>query len=157
MQNVQKMRHPEGRFIFQYVELAYIIRLAFACYLMLVGSTRVLLMYRACYFYSLLIPIQRFVTMEVKCVCAIILLSCLELLLLTTCSQESVFAQITCSVFWSGMLRCSVSAHNFVLCYLSHGMLQLSPRNSEIGVKQTALMFFPAFTNLAVLSISVCY
>lgn len=39
MQNVQKMRYPEGRFRFQYAELAYIIRLAFACHLMLVGSS----------------------------------------------------------------------------------------------------------------------
>lgn len=112
------MRYPEGRFRFQYAELAYVICLAFACYLMLVGSSRVLLMYKGCYFYSLLIQIQRFATMEVKCVCAIILLSCLELLLLTTCSQESVFAQITCSVFWSGMLRCSVSAHSFMFCVI---------------------------------------
>lgn len=88
--------------------------------------------------------------MKVKCVCAVILVSCLELLLLTACSQESVFAQITCSVFWSGMLRCSVSAPNFVLCYLSYGALQLLPRKSEIGFKQTSLMCLPAFANLAV-------
>lgn len=60
-----------------------------------------------------------------------------------------MFAQIT-SVFWSGMLRCSVSAPNFVLCYLSYGALQLLPRKSEIGFKQTSLMCLPAFANLAV-------
>lgn len=65
-QNVQKMRYPEGRFRFQYAELACVICLAFACYLMLVGSSRILLMYKVCYFYSLLIQIQRFVTVEVK-------------------------------------------------------------------------------------------
>lgn len=94
MQNVQKMRYSKGRFRSQYAELAYVICLAFTCYLTLAGSSRVLLMYKVCYFYSLLIQIQRFVTMEVKCVCAVILLSCLELLLLTACSQESVFAQL---------------------------------------------------------------
>lgn len=62
---------------------------------------------------------------------------------------ESVFAQITCSGFRSGMTRCSVWAHNFVLCYLPHGVLQPPPRNSEIGVKETAL-FLPAFAHLAV-------
>jgi len=36
-----------------------------------------------------------------------------------------------------------------IFCYLSHGTIQLLPRSSETGVKQTALMFPPAFANLA--------
>lgn len=72
--------------MFQYAELDYFIPPAFAHCLMLVGGCRFLPMYKGCYFYSYVIQIQRFVTMEVKCVCAIILLTCLELLLLTVCS-----------------------------------------------------------------------
>lgn len=70
--------------MFQYAELDCFIPPAFAHCLMLMGSCRYLSMYKGCYFYSYLIQIQRFVTMEVKC--AIIFLICLELLLLTACS-----------------------------------------------------------------------
>lgn len=69
--------------MFQYAELDYFIPPAFAHCVMLMGSCRFLSMHKGFYFYSYFIQMQRFVTMEVKCVCAIILLTCLEVLLLT--------------------------------------------------------------------------
>lgn len=73
MQNIQKMRYPEGKFRSQFVQLADNIHLASGCYLTLLGTGRILSMCKGCRFNHLFIQIERFLTVEVKCVSAIIL------------------------------------------------------------------------------------
>lgn len=98
---------------------------AFAHCLMLVGSCRFLSMYKGCYFYSYLIQIQRFVTMEVKCVSAVILLMCLELLLLTVCSWESVRSNYLLG-FLVGYAEIYISVYNFGFCHFSPDVLLIT-------------------------------
>lgn len=110
MQNIQKMRYPEGKFRSQFVQLVDNIHLASGCYLTLLGTGRILSMCKGCHFNHLFIQIERFLTVEVKCVSAIILFRCLELSLLTTCSQPSVCSNYLLSFLLSyAEMQCSSS------------------------------------------------